>query len=63
MKQKSPYTPIDEVSFDARRAWIFWKKINSLSEWLWEEFDQEFVYLCNLEAHKIPPNFDENLPF
>lgn len=52
----------DNVSTEARIAWNIWKSITDFSEWLWDEYEQDFMVLA---ASEPPPHKDtiDDLPF
>jgi hypothetical protein len=60
MMQKAFYNPVNDVPLDAVRAWKLYKKLRKLSDWLWENFEDDFNVLDNEETNG---HTKEDLPF
>ena len=48
-------------SAEAEKAWEIWKKLTDFSEWLWDQYEQQFLDFCIKEADTYVPK--QPLPF
>lgn len=53
---------VNAVSPEAQKAWAIWKILTDFSEWLWDQYDEEFMTLA---ASEPPPKYrdPDDLPF
>ena len=54
MNYHDPQYLLSDIALDAQRAWLFWQKITNLADWLWDEYEQQFLALCIEESNRSP---------
>ena len=47
----------------ASDAWQMWLKLNKLSDFLWETYENDFVEFCLMDNNKPTCNDEEEYPF